>query len=172
MFGDGSRPAVLEAAGVENPRAFLVSHRNKEQVCSRAEGQGEVLCAFLVGHQNQELHWGGAGGVVRLPGQPSEQGAGARSRGDGGWFVWQWEPLQAPHVVHMLLVSQWESPPSLPLPPLLQALHVVQMLHVSHPSVPIYACGTDLRHAAQLEQAGAYATVVTTAQVGRGGRCS
>ena len=54
MFGDGSRPAVLEAAGVENPRAFLVSHRNKEQVRSRAGGQGEVLCAFLVGHQNQE----------------------------------------------------------------------------------------------------------------------
>ena len=32
IFGDGSRPAVLEAAGVENPRAFLVCHRNKEKV--------------------------------------------------------------------------------------------------------------------------------------------
>ena len=32
IFGDGSRAAVLEAAGVENPRAFFVCHRNKEQV--------------------------------------------------------------------------------------------------------------------------------------------
>ena len=32
IFGDASRRAVLEAAGVENPRAFLVSHRQKEQV--------------------------------------------------------------------------------------------------------------------------------------------
>jgi len=31
VFGDGSRRAVLEAAGVERPRAFVVCHRKKDQ---------------------------------------------------------------------------------------------------------------------------------------------
>ncbi len=40
------------------------------------------------------------------------------------------------------------------------------MLHSSHPTVPIYACGSDLKHAAELEAAGALATVVTSVQAG------
>ncbi len=41
IFGDGSRPAVLEAAGVHDPQAFVVCHRNKEQVGSGGEGECE-----------------------------------------------------------------------------------------------------------------------------------
>ena len=32
IFGDASRRAVLEAAGADCPRAFLVSHRLRDQV--------------------------------------------------------------------------------------------------------------------------------------------
>ena len=54
----------------------------------------------------------------------------------------------------------------LPCPFMYKALHVVEMIHSSHPSTPIYACGMDLRHAAELEHAGAIATVVTAGQGG------
>lgn len=47
-----------------------------------------------------------------------------------------------------------------------QALHAVEMLHSIYPATPIYACGTDLMHAAELERAGAIATVVSSAQAG------
>ena len=40
------------------------------------------------------------------------------------------------------------------------------MIHSSHPTTPIYAVGLDLRHAAELEQAGAFATVVSSGQGG------
>jgi hypothetical protein len=49
---------------------------------------------------------------------------------------------------------------------LVQAIDMVHMLHALHPSVPIYAAGADVKHAAQLEQAGAVATVVASAQAG------
>jgi voltage-gated potassium channel Kch len=40
IFGDGSRRAVLEAAGIERPRAFIVCTRNKQQVrCQRKTGK-------------------------------------------------------------------------------------------------------------------------------------
>jgi len=45
-------------------------------------------------------------------------------------------------------------------------LHTVELLHATYPTTPIYACGVDLMHAAELERAGATATVVTTAQAG------
>ncbi len=45
------------------------------------------------------------------------------------------------------------------------------MLHASYPGVPIYACGTDIQHAAALEAAGASTTVVTAMEV-RGHRWS
>lgn len=48
----------------------------------------------------------------------------------------------------------------------MQALHAVESLHASYPNVPVYACGTDLRHAAQLQEAGALTTVATTAEAG------
>ena len=47
-----------------------------------------------------------------------------------------------------------------------QALQVVGMIRGSYPGVPVYACGLDLNHAAELERAGAIATVVTPAEAG------
>lgn len=47
-----------------------------------------------------------------------------------------------------------------------QALRAVEQLHSSYPTVPVYACGADPRHAAQLQESGAFSTVATQAEAG------
>jgi len=57
LYGDGSRPAVLQSAGITFPKAIMVMYTGKEKTIEAVNRLRQAFAAVRISNMEETLHY-------------------------------------------------------------------------------------------------------------------